>query len=154
MKNKVALVTGGSSGIGRCTALSLRDAGCTVYEISRRDIPLEGVTHITADVTKEAEVNAAVERILSEQGRIDIAVNCAGFGISGAVEFTSLEDAKAQFDVNFFGTVNVNRAVIPVMRKNGGGRIVNTSSVAAVAHIPFQTFYSATKRQPKATPAH
>ncbi len=145
MKNKVALVTGGSSGIGRCTAQSLRDAGCTVYEISRRDIPLEGVTHITADVTKEDEVNAAVERIINEQGRIDIAVNCAGFGISGAVEFTSLEDAKAQFDVNFFGTVNVNRAVIPVMRKNGGGRIVNTSSVAAVAHIPFQTFYSATK---------
>lgn len=145
MKNKIALVTGGSSGIGRCTAQSLRDSGCTVYEISRRDIPLEGIKHITADVTKEAEVIAAVNQIENEQGRLDIVVNCAGFGISGAVEFTPLEDAKAQFDVNFFGMVNVNRAVIPLMRKNNGGRIVNISSVAAVAHIPFQTFYSATK---------
>ena len=88
MKNKIALVTGGSSGIGRCTAQSLRDMGCTVYEISRRDIPLEGITHITADVTKETDVIAAVERIVNEQGGIDITVNCAGFGISGAVEFT------------------------------------------------------------------
>ncbi len=145
MKSKVALVTGGSSGIGRCTAQSLRDSGCIVYEISRRDIPLQNVRHITADVTKEADIIAAIAKIANEQGRIDIVVNCAGFGISGAVEFTSLEDAKSQFDVNFFGMVNVNRAVIPLMRKNGGGRIVNISSVAAVAHIPFQTFYSATK---------
>lgn len=72
-------------------------------------------------------------------------VNCAGFGISGAVEFTELSDAKRQFDVNFFGTVNTNRAVIPIMREQKKGRIVNISSVAAVAHIPFQTFYSASK---------
>ena len=83
--------------------------------------------------------------IADAEGRIDILVNCAGFGISGAVEFTDLSEAKRQMDVNFFGTVNVNKAVLPFMRKAGAGRIVNISSVAAVAHIPFQTYYSASK---------
>lgn len=145
MTKKIAVVTGGSSGIGRETAIALRDMGCTVYEISRRDIPLEGVKHIKADITKEEEVILAAETIIAAEGRTDILVNCAGFGISGAVEFTTLESAKAQFDVNFFGTVNVTKAFIPYMRKQGSGRIVNISSVAAVAHIPFQTFYSACK---------
>lgn len=144
-KRKVALVTGGSSGIGRCAAGALRDAGCTVYEFSRRDHSMGGVRHMGVDVTDEAAVKGAVEQIAGTEGRIDIVVNCAGFGISGAVEFTELADAKAQFDVNFFGIVNVNRAVLPIMRQSGGGRIVNVSSVAAVAHIPFQTYYSASK---------
>lgn len=142
---KVAIVTGASSGIGRYTAAALRDAGCTVYDFSRRNIPLENVFHIRTDVTDEENVNTSVAQVVSQEGRIDIVVNCAGFGISGAVEFTAAEDAKAQFDVNFFGMVNVNRAAIPFMRENGGGRIVAVSSVAAVAHIPFQTFYSASK---------
>ena len=145
MNKKVAIVTGGSSGIGRETAIALRNMGCTVYEISRRDIPLENVRHIKADVTDEAQIRAAVEEIIRAEGRADILVNCAGFGISGAVEFTSLESAKSQFEVNFFGTVNVSNAFIPYMRKQNSGRIVNISSVAAVAHIPFQTFYSASK---------
>lgn len=145
MEKKIALVTGGSSGIGRCTAAALRDAGCTVYEFSRREHTMEGVRHIGVDVTDEAAVKNAVEMIAQTEGGINIVVNCAGFGISGAVEFTELEAAKRQFDVNFFGIVNVNRAVIPVMRNHGGGRIVNISSVAAVAHIPFQTYYSASK---------
>lgn len=145
MEKKVAVVTGGSSGIGRETAIALRDMGCIVYEISRRDIPLEGVRHIKADVTDEEQIKAAAEQIINSEGRTDILVNCAGFGISGAVEFTSLESAKSQFEVNFFGTVNVSNAFIPYMRKQGSGRIVNISSVAAVAHIPFQTFYSASK---------
>ena len=144
-ERKVALVTGGSSGIGRCTARVLRDAGCTVYEYSRRNVPEEGIRHISVDVTDEKRVREAAAQIEQEAGTIDLVINCAGFGISGAVEFTELEDAKRQFDVNFFGMVNVNRAVIPIMRKNGGGRIVNVSSVAAVAHIPFQTYYSASK---------
>lgn len=141
---KVALVTGGSSGIGRCTAAALRDAGCVVYEFSRREHTMDGVQHLSVDVTVETAVRNAVEQIAQAEGSIDIVVNCAGFGISGAVEFTELIDAKWQFDVNFFGMVNVNRAVIPIMRR-GGGRIVNVSSVAAVAHIPFQTYYSASK---------
>lgn len=145
MKEKIAIVTGGSSGIGRFAAASLRNKGCKVYEFSRRDIPNPGVIHITADVTDEEQLQKAVGQVISAEGQIDILINCAGFGISGAVEFTELSDAKAQFDVNFFGTVNATKAVLPYMRENNGGRIVNISSVAAVAHIPFQTYYSASK---------
>lgn len=145
MEKKVAIVTGGSSGIGRAAAGALAREGCLVYEFSRREIPQAGVRHLSADVTREAAVQSAVNQILSEQGRIDIVVNCAGFGISGAVEFTELEAAKSQFDVNFFGSVTVNRAVLPVMRRQGGGRILLISSVAASAHIPFQAYYSASK---------
>lgn len=145
MKTKVAIVTGGSSGIGRCVATSLHKAGCKVYEFSRRDNPIDGVRHISVDVTLEESIADAIAEVMREDGRIDILVNCAGNGISGAVEFTGTGDAKAQFEVNFFGMANMNRAVLPIMRKLGGGKIVNTSSVAAVAHIPFQTYYSASK---------
>lgn len=143
--SKIAVVTGASSGIGRCTAKALRDMGCKVYDLSRRDIPLENVKHIKTDITKESEVLSAVKDIIDTDGRIDILVNCAGFGISGAVEFTTTEEAKSQFEVNFFGAVTVTRAVLPYMREQKSGRIVNISSVAAVAHIPFQTYYSASK---------
>ena len=111
--NKVVIVTGGSSGIGRCTASALKENGCIVYEFSRRSIPMEGVTHLSVDVTDEDAVNAAVQQVLQKETKIDAVINCAGFGISGAVEFTSMEQAKAQFDVNFFGTVTVNKAVLP-----------------------------------------
>ena len=145
MSSKVAIVTGGSSGIGLCAAAALRDAGCTVYELSRREFSQEGIRHICVDVTDETAVLSAVRQIAEDAGQIHIVVNCAGFGISGAVEFTQLSDAKRQLDVNFFGMVNMNKAVLPYMRRDGNGRIVNISSVAAVAHIPFQTFYSASK---------
>ncbi len=145
MSEKVAIITGANSGIGRCVAKALTDAGCTVYDFSRREITAEKINHIRVDVTDENNVISAVNEVFVKEGRVDIVINCAGFGISGAVEFTALEDAKSQFDVNFFGMVNVNKAIIPYMRENGGGRIVNISSVAAVAHIPFQTYYSASK---------
>ena len=116
-----------------------------MYELSRRAEGVEGLHHIAADVTREDTVRAAVAEIMAREGRIDILVNNAGFGISGAVEFTETEDAKALFDVNFFGMVNLNRAVVPLMRQAGRGRIVNLSSVAAPVPIPFQTYYSATK---------
>lgn len=142
---KVAIVTGGSSGIGRATAKALRLSGCIVYEFSRRDMPESDIIHKSVDVTDEEAVIKAVNEILDEQGKIDLLVNCAGFGISGAVEFTKLEDAKAQFDVNFFGMVNCSKALIKIMRGQGYGRIVNISSVAAPIPIPFQTYYSASK---------
>ena len=145
MKQKVAIVTGGSSGIGLETAKALRDRGCRVWTLSRRPAEIPGIVSLTADVTDEAAVGKAVSAVLAESGRIDILVNCAGFGISGAVEFTELADAKKQFDVNFFGAVNVTKAVLPVMRKQGSGRIVNVSSVAAPVAIPFQAYYSAAK---------
>ncbi len=152
MSAKIALVTGGTSGIGLETALALQKKGCRVYTLSRRAEGLKEVNeglipirHLQADVTDEEAVRKAVTEILNEAGGIDILVNCAGFGISGAVEFTKTEDAKRQFDVNFFGMVIVNKAVLPIMRKNKGGRIVNVSSVAAPVPIPFQTYYSASK---------
>ena len=89
--NKVVIVTGGSSGIGRCTASALKENGCIVYEFSRRNIPMEGVTHLSVDVTDEDAVTAAVQQVLQKETKIDAVINCAGFGISGAVEFTSLE---------------------------------------------------------------
>ena len=144
-ENRIAIVTGGTSGIGRATALALKAAGCTVYELSRRAEGVEGLHHIAADVTKEETVRAAVAEVMAREGRIDILVNNAGFGISGAVEFTETEGAKKLFDVNFFGMVNMNRAVVPLMRQAGHGRIVNLSSVAAPVPIPFQAYYSATK---------
>ena len=140
---KTALVTGGSSGIGLAAVKALEAAGCKVFSLSRR--PMEREHHICADVTDEAEVQAAVAQVLEETGRIDILVNCAGFGISGAVEFTELSEAKRQFDVNFFGMVNVNKPALTIMRQQGCGRIVNTSSMAAVFAIPFQAYYSASK---------
>ena len=141
---KVAIVTGGSSGIGLCTARSLKEKGCTVYELSRHEGNGE-FNHITADVTDEAAVIQAVEEVFEKEGHIDIVVNCAGFGISGAAEFTKAEDAKSQLEVNFFGMVNMNKAVLSKMRMSGGGRIINISSVAGPIPIPFQTYYSASK---------
>lgn len=143
--SKVVIITGGSSGIGLCTAAALREKGCKVYELSRRDSEVPGITHLKCDITDEEQVKAAVTQVMAENGRIDILINNAGFGISGAVEFTETEDARRLFDVNFFGMVRMNRAVLPIMRQQGGGRIVNMSSVAAPIAIPFQAYYSASK---------
>lgn len=142
---KIAVITGASSGIGLSTAEALLNQGCKVYDLSRRDFVHEKIIHIKTDVTDEASVSNAISQIISENGKIDILINNAGFGISGAVEFTDTNEAKKLFDVNFFGTVNVNRAIIPFMRERGQGRILNISSVAAVAPIPFQAFYSSSK---------
>ena len=145
MENKTAIVTGGSSGIGLETAKALAAAGCRVYVLCRRDFSHPGLTALRADVSDEGAVRDAVDAVLMEAGGVDILVNCAGFGISGAVEFTEGADARRQFDVNFFGMDNVTRAVLPQMRRAGGGRIVHVSSVAAVAALPFQAYYSASK---------
>ena len=145
MEQKICVITGGSSGIGLCTALKMKAKGYEVFEISRRREGATGINHISADVTDEERINEAVSYIIDKAGRIDVLINNAGFGISGAVEFTETADARKQFDVNFFGMVNMNRAVIPFMRRAGGGRIVNISSVAAPIAIPFQAYYSAAK---------
>jgi len=142
----VIVITGASSGIGSCTANILVKKGCAVYDLSRRDIsPINGIHHMRTDVTDDASISDAIDEIIRREGRIDVLLNNAGFGISGAVEFTDTEDAKRLFDVNFFGTVRVTHAVLPHMRKAGKGRVVNISSVAAVAPIPYQTYYSASK---------
>lgn len=142
---EIAIVTGGSSGIGRETALALAAQGCRVYELSRRDTAVSGVTHIPCDVSDEAQFRAAVQTVLDAEGHVDILINNAGFGISGAAEFTDNTDAKRLLDVNLFGMVNGCKAVIPIMRAQGRGRIVNLSSVAAPIAIPFQVWYSVSK---------
>ena len=141
---KTVLVTGGTSGIGLEAARSLRERGCAVYTLSRRGSAEPGMTHLTGDVTDEGAVRAALERILREQKGLDALVCCAGFGVSGAVEFIPLEDARAQVDVNLFGTVNCCRLALPALRESRG-RIVNVSSVAAPIAIPFQAYYSVSK---------
>ncbi len=143
--DKVALVTGGSSGIGLAAVNALAKAGVRVYETSRRDIELENAVHLPGDVTDEAAMEMVVKTVLDREGRIDILVCCAGFGISGAVEYTALEAAKRQLDVNFFGVVNAVKAALPGMRQRKAGRIVVVSSVAGAIPIPFQTYYSASK---------
>ncbi len=141
---RVAIVTGGTSGIGLCTAKALTAAGYAVYTFSRRGTGPSGMTHLCVDVADETAVQAAVERVAAEAGQLDLVVNCAGFGISGAVEFTDTEAARRLFNVNFFGMVRVNRAALPHLRKSRG-RILNISSVAAPVAIPFQAYYSCTK---------
>ncbi len=141
----VAVVTGGSSGIGKAACALLRDGGFDVYELSRSGKSEDGIKHITADITDEKNVDAALKKVVDEAGGIDLLVNNAGMGISGAVEFTELSAAKKIFDVNFFGTLICIKAALPYLRKSKSGRIVNLSSVAAPVAIPFQSFYSATK---------
>ncbi len=143
--NKIVLITGGTSGIGLCAARHLTRQGCRVYELSRRTGGTDAARHLQADVTDEKQVAAAVREIMEREGRIDVVINNAGFGISGAVEYTDTEDAVKQFDVNFFGMVRVNRAVLPILHAQGYGRIINISSVAAPIAIPFQAYYSASK---------
>ncbi len=142
---KVALVTGGSSGIGLAAVNALAQAGVTVYETSRREIDLPHAVHLPGDVTDEIAMARVVDTVLEKEGRLDILVCCAGFGISGAVEFTDLAAAKRQLEVNLFGVVNAVKAVLPHMRSRKAGRIVVVSSVAGAIPIPFQTYYSVSK---------
>ena len=143
--DKVIVITGGTSGIGLQTARVLKQKGCRVYELSRRESGTDAAVHIQADVTDEEQVRRAIEQIMDREKHIDVVINNAGFGISGAIEYTDTEEAKQQFDVNFFGMVRVNRAVLPIMHRQGYGRIINMSSVAAPIAIPFQAYYSASK---------
>ena len=142
---KIAVVTGASSGIGLATATLLSQSGWRVWGFSRRGGE-DGDTlrHLSCDVTDEAQVQRAFQTVFETEGRLDLLVNNAGFGISGAVEDTAESDAKKQFDVNFFGCFLCSRAAVPYLRQSGG-RIINISSMAAVLPIPFQSFYSASK---------
>ncbi|NLE45427.1 MAG: SDR family oxidoreductase [Chloroflexi bacterium] len=145
-QNRVVLITGASSGIGRACADHLHLSGYRVYGASRSALTLDvPYGAIEMDVDDDDSVNAGVRRVLSDAGRIDIAINCAGFGIAGSVEDTSIAEAKAQMETNFFGTMRVCCAVLPVMRAQRSGHIVNVSSIAGVISVPFQGLYSASK---------
>ncbi|MGM9604680.1 MAG: SDR family NAD(P)-dependent oxidoreductase [Faecousia sp.] len=143
---QVVIITGGSSGIGLSTASLFRASGCRVYEFSRRDtVHPDGVVHITADVADETAVAHAVAQVEEKEGRVDLLICNAGFGISGAAEFTGNRDAKRLLEVNLFGVVNSVKAVLPIMRCQGSGKIICISSVAAAVSIPFQAWYSVSK---------
>lgn len=148
---RVVLVTGASSGIGRVCAEYLATRGFRVYGTSRQagwpaaDTPLQSLTMIPMDVTSERSVTQAVEWLLAREGRIDIVLNNAGFGIAGAVEDCSIEEAQRQFDTNFFGLLRVCRAVLPAMRQQRSGHLINVSSIGGLISIPFQGLYSASK---------
>lgn len=142
---KVAIVTGASSGIGLAVARALKKRGYIVYGISRHGCKGEDFRSLRCDVTDRTAVTACVARVIAENGRIDLLVNSAGMGISGSAENTSEESMEAIFRVNVYGTAAMCRAVLPTMRAQGSGRIINLGSVAGELPIPFQTFYSATK---------
>ena len=143
--NRVAVVTGGTSGIGLETAKALYRKGFTVYCLSRKAVGAPEYTHIPCDISDEAACREAVRTIIGREGRIDVLVNNAGFGISGAIEFTESAESRKLMDVNLFGADNMTRSVLPFMRKAGKGRIVNISSVAGPLAIPFQAWYSVSK---------
>jgi NAD(P)-dependent dehydrogenase (short-subunit alcohol dehydrogenase family) len=147
-KQRVVLVTGASSGIGLECATHLAGHGLRVYGMSRRALAGAGpanVVMLTGDVTEDASVEQVVAEVLNREGRLDIVVNNAGMGIAGAVESTSTEEAKRQLEVNFFGAFRVSRTVLPIMRKQGGGLIVNIGSIGGLIAIPYQAMYSASK---------
>jgi short-subunit dehydrogenase len=142
---KVILVTGASSGIGLQVANDLAQKGYRVYGISRSKIHEKNVKGIQADVTQFEQLKQAYHDIYDIEGHIDVVINNAGFGISGSIEDTSLEDAHELMDVNFMGVFNSTKAALPLMRQSGGGKIINMSSVASRLSIPFQAFYSSSK---------
>ncbi len=142
----VILVTGASSGIGKACAEHLASLGHKVYGTSRKGTAgASSVEMIPMDVTGDRSVAEGVERVVRDAGRLDVLVNNAGYGIAGAVEETSIQEAQQQFDTNFFGMVRVTKAVLPGMRERRSGLIVNMGSIGGIISIPFQSFYCATK---------
>ena len=147
---KVILITGASSGIGKAMALALIEEGHTVYGAARRvekmqDLVDAGGHALQLDVTNHEEVAAAVERVLTEQNRIDVLVNNAGYAVYGAIEDVPVEDARRQFEVNLFGLAAITKAVLPAMRKQRSGTIINVTSVGGKIYTPLGAWYHATK---------
>jgi NAD(P)-dependent dehydrogenase (short-subunit alcohol dehydrogenase family) len=148
MKSKTALVTGASSGIGEATAQRLAMAGYKVYGTSRRAARAgqRSFEMLPLDVTSDESVEAAVRDVMRLEGRIDLLVNNAGFGVAPAgAEESSIEQARSIFDTNFFGIVRMTRAVVPHMRLQGSGRIINIGSVLGFLPMPYGALYAATK---------
>jgi NAD(P)-dependent dehydrogenase (short-subunit alcohol dehydrogenase family) len=144
---KVVLVTGASSGIGAAIARRLAKDGYRVFGTSRKASAstVDGITMVSLDVCSDESVRACVAAVLRETGRIDVLVNNAGHLLAGAIEEATLEEAKAQFETNFFGVVRMVQAVLPTMRKQRSGHIVNMSSLAGMVPVPFWGFYNASK---------
>lgn len=148
LTGKVTLVTGASSGIGREIAQLLAQRGARVFGTARNlkfASPVPGVELVRMDVTDDASVNEAIRGIVQKAGPIEILVNNAGYGLTGALEETSVQEARDQFETNFFGVLRVTNAVLAGMRQAGYGRIVNISSVVGFIPAPFMGMYTASK---------
>jgi NAD(P)-dependent dehydrogenase (short-subunit alcohol dehydrogenase family) len=150
MADRVALVTGGSSGIGERTAVRLQEAGFTTYAVARRvermkGLEATGVTTFAMDVTDDTSMTTGIDRILEEHGRVDVLVNNAGYGSYGAVENVPIDEARRQFEVNVFGLARLTQLVTPTMRAQQSGRIINVSSVGGKFYEPLGAWYHATK---------
>ena len=146
--SKVVLVTGVSSGIGRAAAMQFADKGFLVYGTVRNTAqakPIRGVVLIQMDIRNEDSVRLGIQQIIAQVKRIDVLVNSAGVTLLGAAEETSVEEAKALFDTNLFGLLRTIRAVLPHMREQRSGRIVNVSSVLGFLPAPYMALYSASK---------
>jgi NAD(P)-dependent dehydrogenase (short-subunit alcohol dehydrogenase family) len=146
-EQRVALVTGSSSGIGAAIAGALAGAGFRVFGGSRRapSSPPSEVEHVSLDVDDDDSVAAGVASVLDAAGRIDVLVNNAGFLCAGAIEEIAVDDAKAQFETNYFGVVRVTRAVLPGMRDRGRGHVITVGSLAGLVPVPFWGHYNASK---------
>jgi NAD(P)-dependent dehydrogenase (short-subunit alcohol dehydrogenase family) len=150
MSAKVALVTGGSSGIGEATAVKLHDLGYTTYAAARRVQRMEhlskaGIRPLAMDVTDEESLQSGVKHILDEEGRIDVLVNAAGYGSYGAIEDVPLSEARDQFEVNVFGAARLTQLVLPQMRARRSGTIINITSMGGKIYTPLGGWYHATK---------
>jgi len=147
--NKTILVTGASSGIGKACAQLLYEKGHTVFGTSRKkesaDTSSDNIHMVTMDVTQPDSVLEAISTIIDLEGKIDVLINCAGAGISGAIEEADETEINWQMDVNFLGSIRTIQAVLPGMRKQGKGMIINVSSIGGLIGLPFQGFYSASK---------
>ena len=148
--SQTVLITGASAGIGKATAKKLLQEGYTVYATARRvermrDIEDMGGNALEMDITREEDVVACVERINEEQRGVDILINNAGFGLYGPMEDIPLDDARYQFDVNLFGLARLTQLVLPYMREQGAGKIVNISSIGGKVYAPMGSWYMATK---------
>lgn len=147
---KVALVTGASSGMGHMFAQQLQDAGFLVYGVARRvermeDLRCRGIKTVAMDITDDGSMSLGIAQILSETGRIDVLVNNAGYGSYGAVEDVPLEEARRQFEVNVFGAARLIQLVMPTMRAQRSGTIINITSMGGKIYTPFGAWYHATK---------
>lgn len=144
--SKVILITGASSGIGRITAKYLSDKGFIVYGTSRNPKPAsENFNLIALDVLSKESIDNALELILEKEGKIDVLINNAGMGITGPVEETPTDEMRKVFETNFFGAIEVIKTVLPSMREQRGGLIINITSIAGYMGLPFRGIYSATK---------
>jgi len=146
----VALVTGASSGIGKEIAKKLLNDGLTVYVAARRvekmnDLELLGATALKMDITQESDITEAINKIVQENDGVDVLVNNAGFGSYGAVEDTLIDDARYQFEVNLFGLAALTQKVLPYMREQSSGKIINISSMGGKMYTPLGAWYHATK---------